>query len=316
MNSPEAIHPAIEITGVTKRFKDLTAVDNISLTIRRGEYLALLGPNGAGKTTLVEMVEGLQQPTHGTIKLLGYGWHNHQGMLHREIGISLQETRFIEKLTTAETLSLFASFYGLGKDRVMEILETVGLADKRKSFVVNLSGGQRQRLALGVALLNSPKLLLLDEPTTGLDPASRREIWDILVNLRRKEGTTLILTTHYMEEASFLCERIVIMDHGTILAQGTLNELLIKQDKGEIIEFIPSSRVEAVIFQKIPTVRTAREEQHGKIHLVVDNNVQALPEVLRFLESEKLGLSSLECRKYTLEDLFIDLTGRKFEDES
>jgi ABC-2 type transport system ATP-binding protein len=316
MNSPGVINPAIELIGVTKRFKELTAVDNISLTIPRGEYLALLGPNGAGKTTLVEMVEGLQQPTHGIIKVLGLGWHNHQGMLHREIGISLQETRFIEKLTTSETLSLFASFYRLGKDRVMEIMETVGLADKRKSYVVNLSGGQRQRLALGVALLNSPKLLLLDEPTTGLDPASRREIWDILINLRRKQGTTLILTTHYMEEAAFLCERIVIMDHGKILAQGTLNELLIIQNKGEIIEFIPSSRVEAVDFQKIPTVRNAREEQHGKIHLVVDNNVQALPQVLRFLESEKVGISSLECRKYTLEDLFIDLTGRKFEDES
>ncbi|MFN8206499.1 MAG: ABC transporter ATP-binding protein [Bacteroidales bacterium] len=316
MNSNGPVNPAIELIGVSKRFKDVTAVDNISLTIHRGEYLALLGPNGAGKTTLVEMVEGLQQPTQGSIRVLGHGWHNHQGMLHREIGISLQETRFIEKLTARETLALFASFYGLGKKRLLEILETVGLTDKAKSYVVNLSGGQRQRLALGVALLNSPKLLLLDEPTTGLDPASRREIWDILINLRRMEGTTLILTTHYMEEASFLCERILIMDHGKILTQGTLNELLIKQDKGEIIEFITSSQVDPGDFQKIPAVRTAREERQGKIHLVVDNNVQALPAVLKYLDTKEIGISSLECRKYTLEDLFIDLTGRKFDDEA
>ncbi len=216
----------IEVKEVWKSFKTVQAVKGISLTIPKGKYIALLGPNGAGKTTLVEMIEGIQKPDKGEITIMGKHWRGNEDELHRIIGLSLQETRFIDKLRVTETLQLFAGFFNIGKKRVDEIIEIVGLEEKRKSYVVNLSGGQRQRLALGIALINSPAILLLDEPTTGLDPNARREIWDILYNLRKNSDTSMILTTHYMEEAEKLCDYIIIMDNGSILREGTLDQLL------------------------------------------------------------------------------------------
>ena len=202
------------------------AVKGINLKIPKGQFTALLGPNGAGKTTLVEMIEGIQKPDRGEITIMGMHWKGNEDELHRIIGLSLQETRFIDKLRLTETLQLFASFFNLGKERVNEIIEIVGLEEKRKSFVVNLSGGQRQRLAIGIALINAPSILLLDEPTTGLDPNARREIWDILHRLKKASETSMILTTHYMEEAEKLCDYIVIMHNGIILREGTLHQLL------------------------------------------------------------------------------------------
>jgi ABC-2 type transport system ATP-binding protein len=217
----------IEVKEVWKSFKTVQAVKGISLSIPRGQFIALLGPNGAGKTTLVEMIEGIQKPDSGDITIMGRHWKGNEDELHRIIGLSLQETHFIDKLRVTETLQLFAGFFGLGKKRVNEIIEIVGLGDKRKSYVVNLSGGQRQRLAIGIALINTPAILLLDEPTTGLDPNARREIWDILKKLRETSHTSMILTTHYMEEAEKLCDYIIIMDNGVILREGTLDQLLV-----------------------------------------------------------------------------------------
>ncbi len=216
----------IEVTDVWKSFKSVRAVQGITLKIPRGRYIAILGPNGAGKTTLVEMIEGIQKPDKGDIMIMGKRWKDNEDELHRLIGLSLQETRFIDKLRVSETLLLFARFFDLGKDRVDEIISVTGLEEKRKSYVVNLSGGQRQRLAIGLALINKPAILLLDEPTTGLDPNARREIWEILRNLKERSETSLILTTHYMEEAENLCDYIVIMDNGKILMEGTLEQLL------------------------------------------------------------------------------------------
>ena len=216
----------VEVRQVKKSFKDVKAVKGVNLKIKPGEFLALLGPNGAGKTTLVEMIEGIQHPDEGEIFIAGKQWENHRYELHRIIGLSLQETRFMDKLTAYETMRLFASFYKLNSHRVDEVFTLIGLDDKKKAYVDNLSGGQRQRLALGVALLNKPKILLLDEPTTGLDPNARREIWNILLDLKKEHNTSLILTSHYMEEAEYLCDRIVIMDQGNILAEGTLQEIL------------------------------------------------------------------------------------------
>jgi ABC-2 type transport system ATP-binding protein len=216
----------IEVRDVWKSFKKVEAVQGITLEIPRGSYVAILGPNGAGKTTLVEMIEGIQKPDKGEITIKGKRWSGNEDYLHTIIGLSLQETRFIDKLRVSETLLMFASFFSLGKSRVEEILELTGLSEKRKSYVVNLSGGQRQRLAIGIALINNPEILLLDEPTTGLDPNARREIWKILKNLRQNSDTSLILTTHYMEEAENLCDYIVIMDRGKILTEGTLEQLL------------------------------------------------------------------------------------------
>jgi ABC-2 type transport system ATP-binding protein len=216
----------IEVKDVWKSFKTVQAVKGINLRIPKGQFVALLGPNGAGKTTLVEMIEGIQKPDKGEITIMGKKWKGNEDELHRIIGLSLQETRFIDKLRVSETLQLFAGFYNLGKERVNEIIEIAGLEEKRKSYVVNLSGGQRQRLAIGIALINNPLILLLDEPTTGLDPNARREIWEILRNLKEKSETSMILTTHYMEEAENLCDYIVIMDNGVILKEGSLQQLL------------------------------------------------------------------------------------------
>lgn len=216
----------IEVKDVYKSFKDVHAVRGISFGIQPGKFVALLGPNGAGKTTMVEMMEGLKKPDSGEILLQGKNWHKNEKELRAIVGLSLQETRFSDKLTVFETLCLFASFFRLGEKRANEIIELTGLESKRKSMVGTLSAGQRQRLALGVALLNTPQILFLDEPTTGLDPHSRLDLWKILKELKDKGETTLILTTHYMEEAESLCDHIIIIDEGKILKEGKLEELL------------------------------------------------------------------------------------------
>jgi len=216
----------IELRNVVKSFKDVQAVRGVSLTIRQGEFIALLGPNGAGKTTLVEMMEGLRKPDKGEIVIQGMTWRKNEKELRRIIGLSLQETRFVEKLTVHETLRLFGSFFKLGDPHVDKVIALTKLDAKQKSLVGTLSGGQRQRLALAVALLNDPQILFLDEPTTGLDPHARADLWKILIDLKTRGNTTLILTTHYMEEAESLCDKIVIINEGEILREGNLNELL------------------------------------------------------------------------------------------
>jgi len=216
----------IEVRNIYKSFKDVHAVQGISFAIPAGEFVALLGPNGAGKTTTVEMMEGLRKPDSGEIRIQGKTWQKHEKELRKIIGLSLQETRFPEKLTCKETLRLFASFFELGSERVNEVIELTDLGSKAKSLVGTLSGGQRQRLALAVSLLNRPEILFLDEPTTGLDPHSRLDLWNILKTLKDEGNTTLILTTHYMEEAELLCDRIIIIDEGKILKEGRLEDLL------------------------------------------------------------------------------------------
>jgi ABC-2 type transport system ATP-binding protein len=216
----------IEVKNVFKSFKDVHAVRGISLAVKAGEFVALLGPNGAGKTTMVEMMEGLRKPDSGEIIIQGKTWQKHEKDLRKRIGLSLQETRFSEKLSIRETLRLFASFFELGNQRINEVIACTGLETKQKSMIGTLSGGQRQRLALAVALLNNPQILFLDEPTTGLDPHSRLDLWNILRELKNRGETTLILTTHYMEEAESLCEHIIIIDEGKILLEGKLEDLL------------------------------------------------------------------------------------------
>ncbi len=308
-------NPVIEIKNVKKYFKSVKAVDGIDLSIGEAEFLALLGPNGAGKTTLVEIIEGLQKPDSGEILLMNRHWKGNENYLRRFLGISLQETRFIDKLTSVETLRLFASFYGIGEKRIDEILELVRLQDKRKAYTVNLSGGQRQRLALGIALMNSPTILLLDEPTSGLDPNSRREIWEILLDLKKNQHTTMILTTHYMEEASFLCNRIVIMDKGKILAEGTLEELLTKNDSDEIIEFNMDGNPADLDLNNNNWLKKINwDPERKKVTLYVTEIIKALPHVLEKTESGSHKIMGLECRRTTLDDLFISLTGRRLTD--
>lgn len=300
----------VEIHNVTKSFKGFKAIDDLTLKIKKGEYLALLGPNGAGKTTLVEMIEGLQYPDAGQILIQGLDWGKDSRKLRNLIGLSLQETKFIDKLTVLETLLLFNSFYNLPASRAAEIMHVVNLDAKSKTYTVHLSGGQRQKLALGIALLNSPQLLLLDEPTTGLDPNARREIWEILLRIKEKKETTLILTTHYMEEAEQLCDRIVIIDGGKILGDGTLQSLLATFSKGEIISFKVEKQPSPQLFDQIKGVQEIIWLEDGSGKLIVDDITQSLPAFMEGLKAQQIELLELGSRKKTLDDLFVAMTGR------
>jgi ABC-2 type transport system ATP-binding protein len=304
----------IELKGVRKSFKDIKAVNDLSLTIYEGEYVALLGPNGAGKTTLIEMIEGIQKPDSGTISILGMNWRQHEHKLHNQIGLSLQETKFIDKITAKETLNLFGSFYGLNPARTEEILEVVNLSEKRDAHTVQLSGGQRQRLAIGIALLNNPKVLLLDEPTTGLDPGARREIWKILGRLREDFNTTMILTTHYMEEAEILCERILIMDKGEFIAAGTLAELNARHGEGDLIEisFAENFDLAGVALSGVKRLNWINPQT--KAQVFVDNISEVLPSIIESTRNGNVRITGLTTRKMTLDDLFISMTGRHLTD--
>jgi len=215
---------AVTCLGLQKRYGDVVAVNDLSLTVRRGECFGLLGPNGAGKTTTIEILEGLLAPDAGDISILGLRWRTHERELRERLGIQLQETQLAEKLTVEETVAIFRSFYARGRP-VDELIHVVELESKRTSRVGKLSGGQKQRLSLACALAGDPDLLFLDEPTTGLDPQSRRQLWETLGRFREKGGT-IVLTTHYMDEAETLCDRVAIIDHGRVIAEGTPKELI------------------------------------------------------------------------------------------
>lgn len=305
----------IEVRNVWKSFKAVHAVRGIDLKIEKGQFVALLGPNGAGKTTMVEMIEGIQKPDKGEITIMGKHWKGNEDELHRIIGLSLQETRFIDKLRVSETLKLFASFFNLGMQRVEEIIETVGLQEKSKAYVVNLSGGQRQRLAIGISLINNPAILLLDEPTTGLDPNARREIWDILNNLREKSQTSMILTTHYMEEAEYLCDYIVIIDNGQILKQGTLQQLLEDETNEKHVEFTAEGKIDhEKIKSRLSAFRIMPGETPERGTVILSDFETELPAFMAFMKLENIPIKNLECRRRTLDDLFVTLTGRKIND--
>jgi ABC-2 type transport system ATP-binding protein len=303
--------PVVFVDNVHKSFKEIHAVRGVNLKVYPGQFLALLGPNGAGKTTLVEMIEGIQFPDSGEISIKGMNWKGNHTELNHILGISLQETWFIEKLTVLETLRLFASFYGLGKERVEEVIDMIQLDEKRKAYTKNLSGGQRQRLALGLSLLNYPEILLLDEPTTGLDPNARRDIWNILLNLKKEKKTSLILTTHYMEEAQFLCDYIVIMDQGKTLARGTIDDLLENCETTELIEITPRESPKFDISMVNGVNKVNYDEDHQLYRLEVDKIVNTLPVLLNKFEESQTPIGQLQCRTMNLDDLFTSMTGRK-----
>ena len=309
--------PVVSAKNIFKAFKDVKALNGVDIEIQSSQYTAVLGPNGAGKTTLVEIIEGIQSPDSGDILLFGKHWKHNKEELHHLIGISLQETLFEDKLTVRETLKLFASFYKQTEKRVDEILEMVNLKEKHRSYVKHLSGGQRQKLALGIALINKPMLLILDEPTTGLDPTARREIWDILRGLKENQGTSMILTTHYMEEAETLCDQIVIMDKGKVLANGTLEELISATHTNEIVQFKIVGQKNIPDFSNFKDVKEVHyDEVSALFTLHVANTSEFLPVLIKYLNEIACKVSELRCRYVTLDDLFIHMTGRKLTDNT
>ncbi len=306
----------IQARGLHKSFKKVKAVQGVDFTLAKGEYVALLGPNGAGKTTLVEMIEGIRTPDKGEILVRGLSVKNNKAALYGILGISFQETRFLEKITVLETVRLFASFYSQPDEKIKKVIDLVGLDEKKDAYTKNLSGGQRQRLALGIALINDPEILILDEPTTGLDPTARREIWDILLKLREKKGTSLILTTHYMEEATQLCDRIIIMDKGRFLAEGKLDELLGKMNMHHVALF----GVEGTVPEEMSTVQEGLTVQWDRIkgrgRCEMKNVARDMPLLFALLGQHNLRLIDFEHIKPTLDDLFLTMTGRRLTEEA
>jgi len=303
---------ALRCAGLVKRFTDVTAVNGLDLEVFVGECFGLLGPNGAGKTTTVEILEGLTVADQGEVELLGQRWNGGDDRALRErIGVQLQETQLPEKVTVIETLRLFRSFYQRGHS-VEEVIQTVALEEKRNSRVGKLSGGQKQRLAVACALVSGPELLFLDEPTTGLDPQARLSLWDI-VDKFRGSGGTILLTTHYMEEATRLCDRVAIMDHGKVIALGTPAELIESLGADQVIEFSVTSALDDDALTNLPAVKHLHKRAEVYALTVSEIGI-ALPALLGEIKRQQSEVVTLTTHQATLEDVFVSLTGRMLRD--
>lgn len=310
---------AIRCRGLVKRWPpDVLAVDGLDLEVARGECFGLLGPNGAGKTTTVEILEGLVAPTGGEVEVLGTTWAADPAGLRARLGVTLQETHLYERLTVLELVRLFRSFYPRGREPD-EVIGLVSLEEKRDARYDRLSGGQKQRLAVACALVGQPELLFLDEPTTGLDPQSRRQLWDVVLGLKRG-GATVLLTTHYMDEAERLCDRVAIVDRGRVIALGTPRELIAREVGEEVVEFEPApgpggdgAGLDPAALAALPGVTGARRAGAGFALTAAEVHV-AIPALLAFLGDRGVPLAGLSTHRATLEDVFVKLTGRRLRD--
>lgn len=311
--------PAILVKDLRKRYQGrggpVDAVNGLNLEAPTGECFGLLGPNGAGKTTTVEILEGLNEPTSGEVHVLGMRWETQERALRERIGVTLQETKFPDKATALELATLFRSFFrtGLAPE---DVLAKVSLQSKAASYIEDLSGGQRQRLAVALALVGDPELLFLDEPTTGLDPQSRRQLWDVIQDWRDR-GRTIVLTTHYMDEAERLCDRIAIIDHGQVIAEGSPASLIARLGGDHIVEFAVApggTPLAAESFNGLDSVTASRAEADG-FALTVAQPHRAIPALLDRLAETNHPLARLTTRQASLEDVFVALTGRHLRDD-
>jgi ABC-2 type transport system ATP-binding protein len=311
---------AIQCRDLRKTYDGkVEAVRGLNLEIQTGQCFGLLGPNGAGKTTTIEILEGLLQPTSGQVSIFGRSWQDDERTMREWLGISLQETRLSDKLTVRETIELFASFYREPRS-CDEVLAQLQLTEKADAWVGKLSGGQRQRLAVATALVCNPKILFLDEPTTGLDPQSRRQLWDI-VRAFQRDGGTVLLTTHYMDEAERLCDRLAIIDHGQVIAEGSPAELIERLGGHHVVEFSvgqnshpPSRNGDSEMWRTLPSVESVREDD-GLIALNVKEPHLTIPALLEAISRQSRKLQHLSTRQASLEDVFVNLTGRHLREE-
>jgi ABC-2 type transport system ATP-binding protein len=307
---------AVSCRALVKRYTGgVVAVDGLDLAVRTGECFGLLGPNGAGKTTTVEVLEGLLEPSGGDVEVLGGRWSTDERALRERIGVSLQQTQLPERLTVREILTLFRSFFRQGQDP-SDVLRVVSLEEKANTWCERLSGGQRQRLAIACALVSDPELLFLDEPTTGLDPQSRLQLWDVVEAFKRR-GRTVMLTTHYMDEAERLCDRVGVIDHGKAIALGTPRELIASLGGQEVIELTLEAASRQALKDRalldLPGVKGVRHVADS-VALAAEPLHVALPAVLDFLRAAGRRIERLATRHATLEDVFVALTGRGLRD--
>jgi ABC-2 type transport system ATP-binding protein len=303
--------PAVRVIDVRKGYGAVRAVDGVSFDVRPGEVFGLLGPNGAGKTTTVEMLEGLRAPDSGELEVLGIDVARNPDELKQRVGVTLQTAELYPKLTVVEVLDLFRSFYKRSLP-TNELIEFLDLGERKTAQTRQLSGGQRQRLAVALALVNDPEVIFLDEPTTGLDPAARRSVWDLVQKLQG-QGKTILLTTHYMEEAEVLCDRLAVMDHGKILAMGTVNELVANRFKDRSVRFDEIASITDEQLTGLPGVESIKHDD-GETVLYTQDVPATIGGVLALTEALGVEPGNLGIRRPTLEDLFLDLTGRALRD--
>jgi len=313
-NFPAVTDTALAIRGLYKSYGDVRAVSDLDLTVPTGECFGLLGPNGAGKTTTIEICEGLLESDSGEVEVLGKRWQTDEHELREQLGIQLQETQLSEKLTVVETLRLFRSFYTKGR-AVDDVITMVQLEEKTKARVGTLSGGQKQRLAVACAIVGDPKLLFLDEPTTGLDPQSRRQLWELITEFRA-EGRTVVLTTHYMDEAERLCDRVAIVDQGKVIALDTPRALIASLGAEHVIGFTLEGEATSVDESDVRAIAgvTAARRDAGAFELTSTELRLTIPSLLAYLERHHLRLAELRSHSATLEDVFVSLTGRHLRD--
>src|ERR1700720_1644326 len=310
-----ASRSALRVRDLRKAYKDVVAVDGLNLEVQAGECFGLLGANGGGKTTTVEICEGLTPPDSGEVEVLGRRWSSDGAQLRQRLGIQLQDTQLSEKLTVFETVRLFRSFFRQGAG-ASEVIARVQLEEKQNSRVGDLSGGQKQRLALACALVGNPDFLFLDQPTTGLDPQARRQLWDLIEKFKLS-GRTILLTTHYMDEAERLCERVAIMDNGKQIALGSPRELIASICAEHMVAFSAGANSHALdipALRRIEGIRDIRSE-NGAVEMQVTELHRAVPALLAELSRQNIPLTELSTHSATLEDVFVALTGRHLRDE-
>jgi ABC-2 type transport system ATP-binding protein len=310
---PQFACPALvlAVEGLTKRYNGLTAVDGISFSVDKGETFGILGPNGAGKTTTLEVIEGLRAPDGGSVTLLGLDAIRQRGAVQQRIGVQLQSQALWPDLTVEETLRTFGSLFRSNVP-MESLLQRFSLSEKRRALVKTLSGGQRQRLAVAVALVNDPEVVFLDEPTTGLDPQARHDLWSLVQDIRR-DGKTVILTTHYMEEAESLCNRVAIMDKGRIIALDTPRRLIRDLAFDSTLECTFSGPVQVHELRGLPSVTSVRNQDETVVLCTADVS-STLPALSSLAERAGVRIHNLLVRTATLEDVFISLTGKPLRD--
>ncbi len=310
---------AIDCQNLVKTYPGkppVEAVRGVNFQVNVGECYGVLGPNGAGKTTTIEILEGLLKATSGTATILGMDWRSKATQIRERIGVSLQETQLSDRLTVGETLNLFRSFYSSGITP-HEAMSRVSLAEKENSWIKTLSGGQKQRLAVATALVGDPELIFLDEPTTGLDPTSRRQLWEIIESFKA-QSRTVMLTTHYMEEAERLCDRVAIFDSGKIIAEGSPTELIRSLGANHVIEFSTdeSSKGKSLDWiRRLPSVSQVQVDDND-VRVTADQLHEVLPGLVAGLERNSIALTGLSTRQATLEDVFVSLTGKHLSDQA